>query len=257
MVARTPPPAYRRRLLDPLLDSFATQLPALMLDGARAAGKTTTLARRAATVIPARRRRAGGSVPGRSGRRAARARRAGAAGRVAGSARGAGSGASSGRGGPVAEPIPALRIRARRIRPRCLARDRTDREGVDVPDDDPRAGREHRCAHLLRQAGRRRRAGGPSRPSGPARLRRARATRRFPGGGAEPVRRRASHVDGQLPGTPACPRRPGRDRLDDTLARPGTAAPLFRGLRAEHGRRGGAQDDLRPRRRQPGDGAGL
>jgi len=32
---------------------------------------------------------------------------------------------------------------------------------------------------------------------------------------------------------------------------------LFRGLRAEHGRRGGAQDDLRPRRRQPGDGAGL
>lgn len=42
---------YVPRLLDSLLDSLVSQLPALMVNGARAAGKTTTLARRAATVV--------------------------------------------------------------------------------------------------------------------------------------------------------------------------------------------------------------
>lgn len=43
--------AYVRRLVDRLLDDYAAQLPALMLVGARATGKTTTVARRAATVV--------------------------------------------------------------------------------------------------------------------------------------------------------------------------------------------------------------
>src|SRR3954453_8052591 len=48
----TPPDAaYVPRLLDLQLDALAAQLPAVMVTGARAAGKTTTLARRAATVV--------------------------------------------------------------------------------------------------------------------------------------------------------------------------------------------------------------
>ncbi len=42
---------YRQRLIDPLLDSLLTQLPGLQVVGPRAAGKTRTFARRAATVI--------------------------------------------------------------------------------------------------------------------------------------------------------------------------------------------------------------
>lgn len=42
---------YRPRLVDPLLDELIQELPALMIVGPRAAGKTTTIARRAATVI--------------------------------------------------------------------------------------------------------------------------------------------------------------------------------------------------------------
>src|SRR3954451_14043277 len=43
--------SYVPRLLDLQLDALAAQLPAVMVTGARAAGKTTTLARRAATVV--------------------------------------------------------------------------------------------------------------------------------------------------------------------------------------------------------------
>jgi hypothetical protein len=43
--------AYRRRLVDLLLDDLLTELPALMIVGARAAGKTTTISRRAATTV--------------------------------------------------------------------------------------------------------------------------------------------------------------------------------------------------------------
>jgi uncharacterized protein len=42
---------YVERLVDPLLDAFAEQLPAVMVTGARAAGKTTTLERRAKSVV--------------------------------------------------------------------------------------------------------------------------------------------------------------------------------------------------------------
>jgi predicted AAA+ superfamily ATPase len=42
---------YRRRLVDPLLDELLDQLPAVLVVGPRTSGKTTTLARRAATVI--------------------------------------------------------------------------------------------------------------------------------------------------------------------------------------------------------------
>lgn len=42
---------YRKRLLDPLLDELAEQLPGLMIAGPRGAGKTTTVERRASTVV--------------------------------------------------------------------------------------------------------------------------------------------------------------------------------------------------------------
>jgi uncharacterized protein len=42
---------YRPRLVDTLLDELLTQLPAILMLGPRTAGKTTTLARRAATVV--------------------------------------------------------------------------------------------------------------------------------------------------------------------------------------------------------------
>jgi hypothetical protein len=45
------PIAYRPRLVDALFDELLTQLPALMIIGPRAAGKTTTAGRRAATVV--------------------------------------------------------------------------------------------------------------------------------------------------------------------------------------------------------------
>lgn len=45
------PAAYRQRLMDGLLDELLTQLPAVSIVGPRASGKTTMLARRAATVI--------------------------------------------------------------------------------------------------------------------------------------------------------------------------------------------------------------
>lgn len=43
--------SYRPRLVDALLDELLRELPALMVVGPRAAGKTTTIARRAATLI--------------------------------------------------------------------------------------------------------------------------------------------------------------------------------------------------------------
>jgi uncharacterized protein len=42
---------YRPRLVDPLLDDLLDQLPALLVVGPRTAGKTTTMARRSATVV--------------------------------------------------------------------------------------------------------------------------------------------------------------------------------------------------------------
>ncbi len=42
---------YRERLVDPLLDELLEQLPAILVLGPRASGKTTTLERRAATVV--------------------------------------------------------------------------------------------------------------------------------------------------------------------------------------------------------------
>lgn len=44
-------PGYRRRLVDSLLDDYLEQLPALSVTGPRAAGKTTTASRRAASVV--------------------------------------------------------------------------------------------------------------------------------------------------------------------------------------------------------------
>lgn len=46
-----PKKSYRLRLVDALLDELLPELPALMVVGPRAAGKTTTISRRAATVI--------------------------------------------------------------------------------------------------------------------------------------------------------------------------------------------------------------
>lgn len=42
---------YRTRLVDSALDELLTQLPALMVVGARATGKTTTISRRAETIV--------------------------------------------------------------------------------------------------------------------------------------------------------------------------------------------------------------
>lgn len=42
---------YRFRLVDPLLDELLTQVSAVMVTGPRACGKTTTAARRAATIV--------------------------------------------------------------------------------------------------------------------------------------------------------------------------------------------------------------
>lgn len=44
-------PEYRLRLVDAVLDELLTQLPAILVVGPRAAGKTTTVARRAATIV--------------------------------------------------------------------------------------------------------------------------------------------------------------------------------------------------------------
>lgn len=44
-------PAYRDRLADPVIDTLFAQLPALMIVGARATGKTRTSERRAASVV--------------------------------------------------------------------------------------------------------------------------------------------------------------------------------------------------------------
>ena len=49
MTARMP--EYRPRLVDPILDELLEQVSAVMVTGPRAAGKTTTAARRAATVV--------------------------------------------------------------------------------------------------------------------------------------------------------------------------------------------------------------
>ena len=45
------PSAYRWRLVDLLLDDLLTELPAVMIVGSRATGKTTTISRRAATTV--------------------------------------------------------------------------------------------------------------------------------------------------------------------------------------------------------------
>jgi uncharacterized protein len=45
------PIAYKTRLADRLLDELLSELPALMVVGPRAVGKTTTISRRAATVV--------------------------------------------------------------------------------------------------------------------------------------------------------------------------------------------------------------
>ncbi|HEX3609766.1 MAG TPA: DUF4143 domain-containing protein [Solirubrobacterales bacterium] len=50
MVINAQPP-YRRRLVDPLLEELFTQLSALMVTGPRAAGKTTSTVRRAASAV--------------------------------------------------------------------------------------------------------------------------------------------------------------------------------------------------------------
>jgi uncharacterized protein len=42
---------YRSRLVEPLLDKYVSQLPALLITGPRAAGKSTTLNRRATTIV--------------------------------------------------------------------------------------------------------------------------------------------------------------------------------------------------------------
>ncbi len=44
-------PAYRVRTVDPLIDEYLEQLPALLVVGPRAAGKSTTLGRRARTTV--------------------------------------------------------------------------------------------------------------------------------------------------------------------------------------------------------------
>lgn len=50
-MARISPPPYRARLIDPVIDVLFEQLPALMLVGPRASGKTRTGERRAASVV--------------------------------------------------------------------------------------------------------------------------------------------------------------------------------------------------------------
>jgi predicted AAA+ superfamily ATPase len=50
-MATITPPAYRARLVDPVIDTLFSQLPALMVIGPRATGKTRTSERRAATVV--------------------------------------------------------------------------------------------------------------------------------------------------------------------------------------------------------------
>lgn len=50
-MAKDAPALYRQRLVDPLVDELFTQLSALMVIGPRAAGKTTSAARRAASVV--------------------------------------------------------------------------------------------------------------------------------------------------------------------------------------------------------------
>ena len=42
---------YRRRLLDPLIETLQADVPALLLVGPRAVGKTTTAARHARTIV--------------------------------------------------------------------------------------------------------------------------------------------------------------------------------------------------------------
>ena len=51
MATDTPSSSYRHRLIDGLLDDLLAQLPAVMVLGPRASGKTTTLGRRARTII--------------------------------------------------------------------------------------------------------------------------------------------------------------------------------------------------------------
>jgi predicted AAA+ superfamily ATPase len=51
MASTTPAVAYQRRLVDGLFDELTSQLPALLIVGPRATGKTTSLSRRAATVV--------------------------------------------------------------------------------------------------------------------------------------------------------------------------------------------------------------
>jgi hypothetical protein len=47
----TPSSQYRERLIDRALDEHASELPALLVVGPRACGKSTTLIQRAATVV--------------------------------------------------------------------------------------------------------------------------------------------------------------------------------------------------------------
>jgi len=42
---------YRPRLVDDLIDTLLAELPAIFVTGPRATGKTTTAARRAATIV--------------------------------------------------------------------------------------------------------------------------------------------------------------------------------------------------------------
>jgi hypothetical protein len=50
-MANTTRGPYRQRLVDPFVDELFAQLPALMVIGPRAVGKTTSAARRAATTV--------------------------------------------------------------------------------------------------------------------------------------------------------------------------------------------------------------
>lgn len=50
-MARIRPSTYRRRLIDPVIDELFAQLPALMIVGPRATGKTRTSERRAASIV--------------------------------------------------------------------------------------------------------------------------------------------------------------------------------------------------------------
>jgi hypothetical protein len=44
-------PAYLTRLVDPLIETLMAELPAILVVGPRAAGKTTTARRHAATIV--------------------------------------------------------------------------------------------------------------------------------------------------------------------------------------------------------------